>query len=362
MPRGSSSLCKAREWLPRQALSFSGARWCTVASYETDGVELLAACGELDLEGLVAKRCAAPTDPAPDRATGSTSRHQWAARASRVLQRQPLRRRGAWLGSGYTSWMRSMLSVLSVSFAIVAAACSGSAPQGGSRAVAVDTPACERLAEIIATGLPVEELAAGKLDRLWVDVKARATVIDAAPSAEIPLGAPSVGNAEPGRRTVFIAGESRATVDELRRILDREAGERDLRITGEVRQGDPGQLVAFDVSYVDTAGHTGTFSARSCSNGVSRVAVEHPVREDTVGRCMEDRFAGACRAVLAELEATSRGLRRSPLDREDAITLEVLADGRVAGEHRSSPRSAACASPLPTPSVPSLTRAGSASN
>ncbi len=226
-----------------------------------------------------------------------------------------------------------MLSVLSVSFAIVAAACSGSAPQGGSRAVAVDTPACERLAEIIATGLPVEELAAGKLDRLWVDVKARATVINAAPSAEIPLGAPSVGNAEPGRRTVFIAGESRATVDELRRILDREAGERDLRITGEVRQGDPGQLVAFDVSYVDTAGHTGTFSARSCSNGVSRVAVEHPVREDTVGRCMEDRFAGACRAVLAELEATSRGLRRSPLDREDAITVEVLADGRVAGEH-----------------------------
>jgi hypothetical protein len=229
--------------------------------------------------------------------------------------------------------MRSMLCVLSVSVAIVAAACSGSAPQDGSRAVAVDTPACERLAEVIANGLPVGELAAGKLDRLWVDVKARAIVIDAAPSAEIPLGAPSVGNAEPGRRTVVIAGETRATVDELRRALDREAGERDLRVTGEVRQGDPGQLVAFDVNYVHTAGHTETFSARSCSNGGSRVAVEHPVREETVGRCMEDRFAAACRAVLAELEATTSGLRRSPLDREDAITVEVLADGRVAAEH-----------------------------
>ncbi len=43
-----------------ETLQFSASRWCTVASYETDGVELLAACGELDLEGLVAKRCSGP--------------------------------------------------------------------------------------------------------------------------------------------------------------------------------------------------------------------------------------------------------------------------------------------------------------
>lgn len=48
------------EYLERRAelesLSISGPRWCTVASYDTDGAAVLASCGELDLEGVVAKR------------------------------------------------------------------------------------------------------------------------------------------------------------------------------------------------------------------------------------------------------------------------------------------------------------------
>jgi ATP-dependent DNA ligase len=55
---------RSATYLDRRAalasLALSGPRWCTVASYDGDGTELLASCGELDLEGVVAKRCAAP--------------------------------------------------------------------------------------------------------------------------------------------------------------------------------------------------------------------------------------------------------------------------------------------------------------
>jgi bifunctional non-homologous end joining protein LigD len=46
-----------------ESLRLSGPNWCTVASYRGDGVELLASCGELDLEGIVAKRVAAKYRP-----------------------------------------------------------------------------------------------------------------------------------------------------------------------------------------------------------------------------------------------------------------------------------------------------------
>lgn len=46
-----------------ESLHLSGPNWCTVASYRGDGVELLASCGELDLEGIVAKRVAARYRP-----------------------------------------------------------------------------------------------------------------------------------------------------------------------------------------------------------------------------------------------------------------------------------------------------------
>lgn len=46
-----------------ESLHFSGHSWCTVASYRTDGVELLDSCGDLDLEGIVAKRVRAPYRP-----------------------------------------------------------------------------------------------------------------------------------------------------------------------------------------------------------------------------------------------------------------------------------------------------------
>lgn len=39
-----------------ESLRLSGRSWCTVASYRSDGVDLLASCAELDLEGVVAKR------------------------------------------------------------------------------------------------------------------------------------------------------------------------------------------------------------------------------------------------------------------------------------------------------------------
>ena len=41
-------------------LAVSGRNWCTVASYRDDGLELLASCAELDLEGIVAKRIDSP--------------------------------------------------------------------------------------------------------------------------------------------------------------------------------------------------------------------------------------------------------------------------------------------------------------
>lgn len=46
-----------------ESLRLSGPSWCTVASYQGDGVELLASCGELDLEGIVAKRLSARCRP-----------------------------------------------------------------------------------------------------------------------------------------------------------------------------------------------------------------------------------------------------------------------------------------------------------
>jgi bifunctional non-homologous end joining protein LigD len=46
-----------------ESLRLSGPNWCTVASYRGDGVELLASCGELDLEGIVAKRVSARYRP-----------------------------------------------------------------------------------------------------------------------------------------------------------------------------------------------------------------------------------------------------------------------------------------------------------
>ena len=39
-----------------ESLALSGPAWCTVASYRSDGLGLLAACADLDMEGLVAKR------------------------------------------------------------------------------------------------------------------------------------------------------------------------------------------------------------------------------------------------------------------------------------------------------------------
>lgn len=46
-----------------ESLRLSGPNWCTVASYRCDGVELLASCGALDLEGIVAKRVSARYRP-----------------------------------------------------------------------------------------------------------------------------------------------------------------------------------------------------------------------------------------------------------------------------------------------------------
>jgi bifunctional non-homologous end joining protein LigD len=39
-----------------ESLQLNGSAWCTVASYQSDGLELLSACSEHDLEGVVAKR------------------------------------------------------------------------------------------------------------------------------------------------------------------------------------------------------------------------------------------------------------------------------------------------------------------
>lgn len=50
-----------RGWL--KTLEFSGRAWCTVASYKSDGDDLLATCAALDLEGIVAKRTSARYRP-----------------------------------------------------------------------------------------------------------------------------------------------------------------------------------------------------------------------------------------------------------------------------------------------------------
>jgi bifunctional non-homologous end joining protein LigD len=41
---------------PLEGLGLTGTAWCTVLSVVGDGPELMAACGQLGLEGLVAKR------------------------------------------------------------------------------------------------------------------------------------------------------------------------------------------------------------------------------------------------------------------------------------------------------------------
>lgn len=46
-----------------KSLALSARSWCTVASYRCDGAELLAACAELDIEGVVAKRVASRYRP-----------------------------------------------------------------------------------------------------------------------------------------------------------------------------------------------------------------------------------------------------------------------------------------------------------
>ncbi|MBW3642397.1 MAG: hypothetical protein KY447_05730 [Actinobacteria bacterium] len=52
-----------------ESLSFSDRSWCTVASYRCDGSDLLAACADLELEGIVAKRVQSPYR------SGERSRH-----------------------------------------------------------------------------------------------------------------------------------------------------------------------------------------------------------------------------------------------------------------------------------------------
>lgn len=46
-----------------ESLALSDSAWCTVAAYRSGGAELLAACAELDLEGVVAKRLASRYRP-----------------------------------------------------------------------------------------------------------------------------------------------------------------------------------------------------------------------------------------------------------------------------------------------------------